>query len=170
MALPRAIVPKMYLQGSRWLPRYGSFKPQTRSLEASQTNYRHGEQVVHWKEGDRPAEARCDCSGFLDALLTRSSGYGEDDFKKWFGVKRPLAAHYHDVIAMENCFTRIKEVKSIQPGDILAVKYEQLAADKSTGQRLRLCNRSRGTGERLSSEPDQNLAPRCQKCRWRHIH
>lgn len=103
------------------------------SLDASQTHYRHGEQVIRWKEGERPAEARCDCSGLLDALLTRSYGYGENDYKKWFGVKRPLAVHYHDTIDKENGFHRIRGVKSIQPGDILAVRYKQLAADKSTG-------------------------------------
>jgi hypothetical protein len=103
------------------------------SLDASRTQYRHGEQVVLWKENDRPAEARCDCSGLLNALLTRAYEYGEQDYRKWFGAKRPLAAHYHDAIAKEIGFTRVREVESIHPGDILAVKYEQLAADKSTG-------------------------------------
>ena len=103
------------------------------TLDASQTHYKHGEQIVHWKEGDRPAEARCDCSGLLDALLTRAYGYNHGDYKRWFGVKRPLAAHFHDTIITEHGFKRVREVKAIQPGDILAVKYKQLATDKSTG-------------------------------------
>ncbi len=103
------------------------------SLDAPHTHYRHGEQIVHWKQGDRPAEARCDCSGLLNALLARAYGYGDADFKQWFGSRRPLAAHYHDAIAKENGFTRLRNVKAIHPGDILAVKYAQLAADKSTG-------------------------------------
>lgn len=103
------------------------------TLDASRTQYKHGEQIVHWKQGDRPSEARCDCSGLLDALLTRAYGYHDGDYKRWFGVKRPLAAHYHDTILQENGFTRVRDVQLIQPGDILAVKYKQLATDKSTG-------------------------------------
>lgn len=103
------------------------------SLDASQTHYRHGEQIVHWRQGGRPAEARCDCSVLLDALLTRTYGYSEEDYKRWFGVRRPLAAHYHDTILQEIGFTRITDVQLIKPGDILAVKYKQLATDKSTG-------------------------------------
>jgi cell wall-associated NlpC family hydrolase len=103
------------------------------SLKASQTNYQHGAQLVLWPNGNRPAEARCDCSGFVQALLTRSYGYSPSDYQKWFGVKRPLAAHYHDTIAKENGFALVTHVRAIQPGDILAIKYAALAADKSTG-------------------------------------
>jgi hypothetical protein len=89
-------------------------------LELKHTNYEHGKADVIWT-GVRASHA--DCSGFLDALLMHSYGYGSDEFKTWFNSHRPSARRYHDAIVEEHGFTEVKELSHVRPGDILAVKY-----------------------------------------------
>lgn len=97
-------------------------------LDLKNTNYEHGTPKVVW-EG--VCESHTDCSGFIDALLTRSYGYDADAFKRWFDSRRPSARRYHDAIAEQRGFVEIKSVASLLPGDLLAIKY--LVQKENTG-------------------------------------
>jgi hypothetical protein len=90
------------------------------SLDLRHTSYDHGKADIQWSG---VCESHADCSGFLDALLTHSYGYNEEQFKKWFDSHRPSARRYHDAIVDQHGFTEIKELSHVRPGDILAVKY-----------------------------------------------
>ncbi len=95
------------------------------NVKLEDTSYKHGPPSVLWKGSDGATSYEChtDCSGLIDALLTRSYGYDRDRFKKWLGKARPTADCYHDRIVEEAGFTNITNLKDAQPGDILAVKY-----------------------------------------------
>jgi hypothetical protein len=80
-------------------------------------------------DGATKHEARTDCSGFLDALLTHSYGLTRDDFKKWTGRTHPLANTYYEVIGKEKGFVKVATVKDIKPGDIIAIHYPPGADD-----------------------------------------
>lgn len=89
-------------------------------LDLENTSYRHGEAMVVWHE---PYASHTDCSGFVDALLSRCYGYEPDDFKRWLHSHRPTARRYHDAIVEQHGFHRIRDVAEIRPGDFLAIKY-----------------------------------------------
>lgn len=89
-------------------------------LDLKNTNYEHGAGNVTFS-GTR--ESHTDCSGFVDALLRHCYSYDESAFKQWFGSRRPTAARYHDAIEAETGFTRVRYVRDLRPGDLLAVKY-----------------------------------------------
>jgi hypothetical protein len=94
-------------------------------LKLKNTSYRHRNVSVKWKGvgGAQDYESHADCSGFLNALLGRAYGYGEDTFKAWLGARRPLARHYHDAIVRQERFRRIGRLEDARPGDVLAIKY-----------------------------------------------
>ncbi|HYV36732.1 MAG TPA: hypothetical protein VE988_13580 [Gemmataceae bacterium] len=91
-----------------------------KKLDLSKTAYELGKGKITWTGA---VESYCDCSGFVDTLFQHSYGYDEEQFKKWFGSKRPTAARYHDAIVDKTGFTRVLLVKDILPGDLLAIKY-----------------------------------------------
>ena len=104
-----------------------------KNLTHESTQYVHTKnELIVW-EGD--VVARCDCSGLMNNLLLHSYGYSKDNLKTWFGHARPKAEHYYQAIAdpAGKGFTRINQLKDAQPGDLLVVKYAELASDKSTG-------------------------------------
>src|SRR5436190_1462800 len=97
------------------------------------TSYRHKDADVQWKgaNGAKAGICHTDCSGFVDALLTRSYDYGSADFKKWFGSARPTAKRYYEEIVKENGFKKIAKIQDLRPGDIIAIKYPP--GDENTG-------------------------------------
>jgi hypothetical protein len=95
-------------------------------LKPADTSYRHKDTVVKWRgeNGATQCECHTDCSGFLDSLIHHSyPQFKADDFKKWFGVKRPLAHHYYNTIVANKGFTSIRTIAAVHPGDIIAIKY-----------------------------------------------
>lgn len=89
-------------------------------LDLANTNYEHGPGSVVWTG---TVASHTDCSGFIDQLLMHEDGYTADQFKRWFGLRRPNAATYHDAIADARGFTVVPTVNALEPGDVIAIKY-----------------------------------------------
>lgn len=89
-------------------------------LDLANTNYEHGPGSVTWTG---TVASHTDCSGFIDHLLMHDDGFAADDFKRWFGTKRPTADRYHDAIVEGRGFTRLGSVAELRPGDLIAIKY-----------------------------------------------
>ena len=89
-------------------------------LDLSNTDYAHGQGSVTW---DGTVASHTDCSGFIDHLLAHVDGYSADDFKRWFGTRRPTAERYHDAIVEGRGFAPVAKIGELQPGDVIAIKY-----------------------------------------------
>ena len=89
-------------------------------LDLANTDYDHGQGSVTWTG---TVASHTDCSGFVDHLLMHDDGLTQDDFKRWFGTKRPTAERYHDAIVDGRGFTALPTVQQLQPGDLIAIKY-----------------------------------------------
>jgi len=96
-----------------------------RAGQARRNDYVHKDTYVHWKgeEGAAAYECHADCSAFYTQLLHRAYGWDGAQFKKWLGAAHPTAHRWHDAIVEEKGFKRIKLVKDLRPGDVLAVKF-----------------------------------------------
>lgn len=69
-------------------------------------------------------ENRTECNSFVILNLQQAYPTMTDAYvKTWMGSTSPTAAMIHDTIATANRFTILGLVTSLQPGDILAVKY-----------------------------------------------
>ena len=90
------------------------------SLSLDNTNYEHGQGSITWSG---QVASHTDCSGFIDHLLMHEDGYKPDDFKRWFGSRRPTAARYHDAIVEGRGFTQLRSVRELKRGDLIAIKY-----------------------------------------------
>ncbi len=89
-------------------------------LALANTDYAHGPGSVTWSG---TVASHTDCSGFIDQLLMHDDGYSPDDFKRWFGSRRPTAQRYHDAIVEGRGFTRLGRIAELRPGDLIAIKY-----------------------------------------------
>lgn len=89
-------------------------------LDLANTNYEHGPGSIVW---NGTVASHTDCSGFIDQLLMHDDGYTPDQFKLWFGIRRPTAQRYHDAIASAHGFTQVGTVPELQLGDVIAIKY-----------------------------------------------
>lgn len=78
-----------------------------------------------WKGyGSTRAISRTDCSGFIDELFAHTYGFMPDYMQQWLGGKyRPTAAGYYAAIIDQRGFIRIRKVRDVLPGDIIAVSY-----------------------------------------------
>lgn len=104
-----------------------------KNLKSENTGYEHKKREQFVWDGD--PVAYCDCSGLLNNLLMHSYGYSKADLQKWFGVARPKAEHYYDLVVAtpRKGFQQIQRLKDVRPGDLLVVKYAELSSDRSTG-------------------------------------
>ena len=50
-------------------------------------------------------------------------GFAADDFKRWFGSRRPTAERYHDAIVDGRGFARLDRIADLRAGDLIAIKY-----------------------------------------------
>jgi hypothetical protein len=89
-------------------------------LDLADTDYAHGQGSVNWSA---PVASHTDCSGFIDHLLMHVDSYTPDDFKRWFGTRRPTAERYHDAIVEGKGFLPIASVADLRAGDVIAIKY-----------------------------------------------
>jgi hypothetical protein len=112
-----------------------------RQVSLDDTGYEHGPGSVVW-EGR--VSVRTDCSGLIDQLLMHDDGYTPDDFKRWFGSRRPTAARYHDAMAEGRGFARVDRVADIRPGDLIAIKY--LTRKDNTGHIMLVAEAPRRLG------------------------
>ena len=68
-------------------------------------------------------ENRTECASFVTQLFRVSYGLNDAFFKSWSGSTSPTSAKYFDAIQAGNKFSRITKINSVQPGDLIAVKY-----------------------------------------------
>ena len=87
---------------------------------------RHPTQVL-WRgvDGALISRNRSDCSSFITALWRRAYGYGPNEMRQWLGVSAPRAMDYHGAIVEGNRFQRIERILDLQPGDLLATRYQR---------------------------------------------
>ena len=116
------------------------------SLSLDNTSYEHGAGSIVW-EG--VVASHTDCSGLIDHLLMHDDGYTPEDFKRWFGSRRPTAARYHDAIVQGRGFTAVPTVAELRPGDLIAIKY--LTRKDNTGHIMLVVEAPR----RLAALPPQ---------------
>ena len=90
------------------------------------TSYKHKEPVVRWStDPANPAWCHTDCSGLIIALLEHNDPqFDGDAFKRWLNARRPTARRFYDAIAEGKGFQRIEKISDVQPGDIIAMKYQ----------------------------------------------
>ena len=97
-------------------------------VDLDRTRYEHGQGTVDF--GATPS-SYTDCSGLIDHLLMHSYGYSVDDFRRWFGSRRPSARRYYDAIVGQSGFVHLERVTDLRPGDLISVKY--LKESENTG-------------------------------------
>jgi hypothetical protein len=107
-----------------------------KGLKLQDTAYQHKPTLVKWAgvDGATRNESRTDCSGLLNVLLKRALGLDDRALAKWLGAARPLAEHYHDAIVKQNKFKDITNIRDVQPGDIIAIKYRKDDLDRPDKQ------------------------------------
>ncbi len=107
-----------------------------KTTKPDNTTYQHQGGEVHWQgdAGVAASECKTDCSGFVDALIKHSYGLSDAQLKDWLKTKRPLAKHYHEIIAEQKGFQKIDSLQKATVGDLLAVQYP--AGEKNTGHMM----------------------------------
>ena len=105
---------------------------------------------VAWKgqHGASDWEVHADCSGFVMLVMEQAYGWDADHFHRWMGKTRPLAHTIYDTIVAEKGFKRIKLVRDLKPGDVIAMKYQP--GEKDTGHVMLVAAEPR---PREASEP-----------------
>lgn len=86
---------------------------------------------VSWKgsNGLTYSTSRTKCASLVTQLLERAY---DPDFVAWFGCTSPHAAAYHDAIEVEHGFQLIESIHDIQPGDIVAIRYDDAGCSELT--------------------------------------
>lgn len=87
--------------------------------------YGSNPSYIHWLgiNGFEAYENRTQCSSFITQVLMQSYGWTSSYFLNWMASTSPTAAKYYDAIKQQNGFTIVGNINSIQPGDIIAIKY-----------------------------------------------
>jgi hypothetical protein len=100
-------------------------------IDPAHNEYAHKGCFIKWKGENGAAfyENRTDCSDFLDLLLEHTYHFTPEQMKGWTGRERPLATTWYETIRAGNGFETIADVRSIQPGDVIAVKFPPGEAD-----------------------------------------
>jgi len=96
-------------------------------LKPEHNSYGRNPTLVVWRgvDGAPSSRNRSDCSSFISALWRRAYGYGPDEMRQWLGDPTPRAIDYHSAIAAGNRFQRIERIGDLQPGDLLATRYQR---------------------------------------------
>jgi hypothetical protein len=107
--------------GSSWVT-----WPESLALNVLDENnlYENDDQALSWPSADGGIySSRADCSGYVTRSLMKAFEFTAEDLQTWMGSKGPSSARYHDNIAFQNNFQRIRRASDVQRGDILASKY-----------------------------------------------
>lgn len=83
----------------------------------------YGSNPSYIKWNGTSSQARTVCGTFITNLLLHSYNLTNKIFKQWMGSTSPYPDAYHAAIVAQNHFTQIKNIKQVQPGDLIAVKY-----------------------------------------------
>ena len=59
-----------------------------------------------------------------------------EDFVKWLGTRRPLAKDYFEAIGNKRGLLPIANIASVQPGDLIVIRYLNSAPGDNTGHIL----------------------------------
>ena len=91
-------------------------------LSVSKQNV-YGSSPSYIKWNGRASQARTVCGAFITNLLMHSYSWTTNTLTQWLGTTSPYADTYHDAILAHNNFTPIINIQNVQPGDIIAIKY-----------------------------------------------
>lgn len=111
------------------------------SLEPSLNDYGSEPTRVTWAGVDEASETanRSKCASFVSALFTQAY---DRDIDPWLGCTSPLAATWHDQIAVGNDFDVIDDVRDIQPGDVIAIRYDDAGCQSMRCGTMQGCDSS----------------------------
>ncbi len=113
-----------------------------RNINQQNTEYQHKGRGVSWGDDGNNVQCFTDCSGFMNALFSKAYHYNEPEFYNLWGHKHMFAYHYFDAIASGNHFHPIQNIRDVQPGDIIAIKYaDRSEHDDNTGHVLLIAGR-----------------------------
>lgn len=99
------------------------------SHDARVNEYGSNPTFLRW--GHPTREARTVCGSFVTRLIERSYGLTAQEIHHWLGAGGTDAVDWWNVIAHEKGFRRLRRIDEIQPGDVLAIKYDD--GSKDTG-------------------------------------
>lgn len=103
-----------------------------RHTAPANTLYQHRPTTIVFPDAAQPAlTATCqaDCSGLTNSLLTHAYNLKDTQLSTLLRAKRPLARHYFSAILNERGFARIHRATDINPGDLIAIRYEPGASN-----------------------------------------
>lgn len=120
------------------------------SLEPSVNDYASDPTLVTWAGvGDaQESTNRSKCASFVSALFTQAY---DRDLDGWLGCSSPLAATWHDQIEHQNDFEVVRQVGEIQPGDVLAIRYDDVGCASMSCGSMQGCDSSGHMAVVLSS-------------------
>ncbi|HSO00496.1 MAG TPA: hypothetical protein VLS89_19525 [Candidatus Nanopelagicales bacterium] len=76
--------------------------------------------------GANQYENRTLCANFLTALIQQAYSLTSTDIRNWTGSTSPTANLYYSTIVNQNGFTRIHNMQDIVPGDVIAIRYDDM--------------------------------------------
>jgi len=95
------------------------------------------------------SSARTQCSSFFTNLLKITYSSITDSYMKTkFGSTSPTAELYHNSIKSGNGFTEIKTIEGIQPGDVVAIRYDPPDPSANTGHFMIIQSLKKSTTEK----------------------
>lgn len=97
------------------------------NLSPTLNTYGGGSTYITWAGVDGATEYsnHTMCNSFVTNLLKQAYDLTSSDIMDWLGANSPLAAQYHDQIALENGFDQISTIDELQGGDIIAIRYPE---------------------------------------------
>ena len=95
------------------------------NVTPDKNTYATDPSYIYWPDADGVGsyENHTKCASFITQVLMHSYGWTSSDFKDWISTASPTAERYYDTIKLQNGFIAINNIKNIQPGDLIAIKY-----------------------------------------------
>jgi hypothetical protein len=101
-------------------------------LVSKQNVYGTDPSYIVWSGNS--SQARTECATFVTNLLLHAYNWTNNTFTQWMGSTSPYAQTYYAAIVAQNRFTEISSIAEMQPGDIIAIKYNNDSS--STGHAM----------------------------------
>lgn len=86
-----------------------------------------------WSLNGASSTFQGDCSGLVVLTFRECYGIHADQWKTITGVPRPLAAHFHDAVAVGKPFAPVAKVEELRAGDLFFIKYTTRPESGDTG-------------------------------------
>ena len=89
----------------------------------------YGSNPTFLRWGTPTREARTVCATFVTRVFERVYHWKKEDMQNWLGANGADASDWYTVIVHENGFRRLRSIRDLRPGDILAIKYNDDSKD-----------------------------------------